>query len=495
MASINNVITTTLLAEGRLAGRDNLNVVMLLTSETGVLSTAERYRAYKSAADVATDWGSASKTNQFAKSLFATSPNAVNAGGSLVIGFHRAVSENTPATAAVLRGGATDSDLIDALQLISDGEFDIDVDGVTVGATAMDFQAVTTLTEAATVISTAIAGATVTHDGTGFVVTSDTTGATSLLSFATDPGTAGTYIGELIGLAAGTGAVLTQGSAAGVLAPETQEEAITAIRAEVAFFGSCSVDALTDPQDIASWAQANNVLFYEVFTGATSLQVSPSNDVWAIKLAGATNFRCLYRADNNRKFAVSYMARNHTVNFNAENSALTMNLKALSVPADEIDETVIKQAKRVGMDVYVAIKDVPGVLCSGANDFVDNRYNLMGYVNAIQVDSFNVLKGTATKVPQTTPGVNQLVDACEKTTRGFVRAGVWGPGEWTSPDSFGDLDTFKRQIREKGFYVLAGRLEDQSQADRQDRKSPVIQIAVKNAGAIHSADIIINFNI
>jgi len=38
-------------------------------------------------------------------------------------------------------------------------------------------------------------------------------------------------------------------------------------------------------------------------------------------------------------------------------------------------------------------------------------------------------------------------------------------------------------------------LSDQAQADRQARKSPVIQGAVKNAGAIHSADIIINFNI
>jgi hypothetical protein len=38
-------------------------------------------------------------------------------------------------------------------------------------------------------------------------------------------------------------------------------------------------------------------------------------------------------------------------------------------------------------------------------------------------------------------------------------------------------------------------LKDQPQADRQARKSPVLQGAVKNAGAIHSVDIIINFNL
>jgi hypothetical protein len=46
-----------------------------------------------------------------------------------------------------------------------------------------------------------------------------------------------------------------------------------------------------------------------------------------------------------------------------------------------------------------------------------------------------------------------------------------------------------------GFYVLGGKLSEQAQVDRQLRKSPVIQVAVKNAGAIHKVDIIINFNI
>ena len=32
-------------------------------------------------------------------------------------------------------------------------------------------------------------------------------------------------------------------------------------------------------------------------------------------------------------------------------------------------------------------------------------------------------------------------------------------------------------------------------ADRAARKSPVLQIAVKNAGAIHTVDAIINFNL
>jgi hypothetical protein len=189
------------------------------------------------------------------------------------------------------------------------------------------------------------------------------------------------------------------------------------------------------------------------------------------------------------------MARTHTVNFNAENSAITMNLKTLSVPAESYSQTEIDAAKRVGLDLYTTIKDVSVVLTSPANDFVDNVYNLIAYIDAIQTDNFNLLHSTGTKLAQTTRDVNKLVAGNEKTSRRYVRAGVFAPGTWSSPDSFGNIDTFNRNIEQFGFYVLAGLLKDQPQNDRQARKSPVVQIAVKNAGAIHSADIIINFNL
>ena len=188
------------------------------------------------------------------------------------------------------------------------------------------------------------------------------------------------------------------------------------------------------------------------------------------------------------------MARAHVVNFNAERSALTMHLKTLAVTAEEYSQTILTAAKAVGLDVFTTVKQTACILTSGANDFVDNRYNLIAFIDAVQTDMYNLLKQTATKIPQTKRGVNQLIDQGEKTTRGFVRAEVFAPGTWSSPDYFGDRETFERAIEQNGFYWLAGELADQPQADRQARKSPVLQCAVKNAGAVHSVDIIINFN-
>ena len=495
-ASITNVINVALIPEGQLAGFDNMNLITVFTSETGVIASAERFRTYRDAASVAADWGSASAVTEYANTVFGTKPNAINFGGSLIVALHRATAENVAATAATLVSAQmVEATVINTLQTITDGSFTIDVDGPPVIVTGLDFTSTTDLDGVATMLDTAIAGATVAHDNGFLTVTSGTTGVLSLLT-AFEVHSTGTFIGEILSLSDGSGSTLTQGAAAVVLPVETKVESLTATKALINFKGSCFIDLVLDAEvdDIAAWAQANQSIVYNVFSGSSYLAVDPANPVWAVRLASQSSFRCLYSKSGNRKLAASYMARTHTVNFSAENSAITMNLKTLNVPAESYTQTEIDAAKRVGLDLYTTIKDVPVVLTSGVNDFVDNVYNLIAYIDAIQTENFNLLKATGTKIPQTTRGVNQLVATNEKATRRFVRAGVFAPGTWSSPDSFGNIDTFNRNIEQFGFYVLAGLLKDQPQVDRQARKSPVVQIAVKNAGAIHSADIIIQFN-
>lgn len=496
-ASITNVINVALIPEGQQAALDNMNVIAVLTSEVGVIDSAERFRSYRDPAAVEADWGSASVVTQYANVIFGTKPNAINFGGSLIIGLHRATAETVPATAATLVSVQfVEATLISQLQTITDGSFDIDVDGVTENITGLNFTSTTTLDGVAALLDAEFTGADVAHDNGYITITSKTTGATSLLTNAV-PGASGTFVGDLLTFSSGTGGTLTQGAASVVLPIETKVESLAALKALVNFKGGCFTDLVLDAEvpDIASWSVANQAIIYNVFKGDTYLDVTPSNPVWAVKLAGQTNFRMLYSKAGNRLLAASYMARTHTVNFNAENSAITMNLKTLAVPAESYTQTEIDDAKRVGLDLYTTIKDITVVLTSPANDFVDNVYNLIAYIDAVQTEMFNLLKSTGTKIAQTTPGVNKLVAQGEKTTRRFVRAGVFAPGTWSSPDSFGDIDTFNRNIEQFGFYWLAGLLKDQPQVDRQQRKSPVLQAAVKNAGAIHSVDIIINFNL
>lgn len=495
-ASITNVVNVALIPAPGLAEADNMNLIAVLTSETGVITSAERFRAYRDSAAVEADWGTASVVTQYAQTVFGTKPNAINFGGSLIVGLHRATTENVPASAASLVSTQfVEASLLAQLQTITDGSFNITIDAAAETIVGLDFSVITSLEGIAALLDTNITGATVTVDNGYFKVASSTTGATSLLTFMT-PGATGTFVGGILTMAGGTGGTLTQGAATTTLPVETKAESLSALKQLINFKGACFTDLITDAEvpQIALWAQANQTLIYAVFPKGIYLTVSTANPVWVVTISKQTNFRALLSTSGNRLLAATYMARTHTVNFNAENSAITMNLKELNAPYESYSQTEIDAAKRVGLSLYTAIKNTPVVLSSNANTPVDNVYNLIAFIDYVQVGNFNTLKGTGTKIPQTTRGVNTVVAGNEKVCRQFVRAGVFAPGTWSSPDSFGNINTFNRNIEQFGFYVLAGLLKDQPQVDRQNRKSPVIQMAVKNAGAIESVDIIINFN-
>jgi hypothetical protein len=63
---------------------------------------------------------------------------------------------------------------------------------------------------------------------------------------------------------------------------------------------------------------------------------------------------------------------------------------------------------------------------------------------------------------------------------------VWGG------DPVGNLAT--GDTLAAGYYAYAPPIASQAQADRETRKAPVIQCAIKLAGAVHFADVIINVN-
>jgi hypothetical protein len=74
----------------------------------------------------------------------------------------------------------------------------------------------------------------------------------------------------------------------------------------------------------------------------------------------------------------------------------------------------------------------------------------------------------------------------QAVTNGYV-----APGVWTGPP-FGSIVT--GQTLPKGYYVFAPPIASQSSADRAARKAPTITVGIKLAGAIHSANIVLNVN-
>ncbi|WGM08552.1 DUF3383 family protein (plasmid) [Arsenophonus nasoniae] len=121
---IENVVNVQLLKEQRGANYDNINHVIMMTSETGTIFDGKTiYATYKNIAGVKADFGITSKTYQMATAFFGTSPNPIGSGGSLIIGHWRKSDLTLPAVEFdTLTGSEIDSNaLLKTLRQIEDG--------------------------------------------------------------------------------------------------------------------------------------------------------------------------------------------------------------------------------------------------------------------------------------------------------------------------------------------------------------------------------------
>jgi hypothetical protein len=183
--SINRLIQATVNLEPNAAQMQNISTLLILGS-SDVINVTERYRQYDSASAVAADFGTSAPEYLAAQLWEAQIPQPLN----LLIGRWAET-----ATAAVLVGGSlsTTQKAISIWQAISDGGFFVYVDGVPVHVSGLNFTAETNLNGVAYVIQQALdavsSGCTVTwnSDYSQFLVTSGTTGVTSTLSFLAAP--------------------------------------------------------------------------------------------------------------------------------------------------------------------------------------------------------------------------------------------------------------------------------------------------------------------
>lgn len=282
-------------------------------------------------------------------------------------------------------------------------------------------------------------------------------------------------------------------------AEETLAEAITRLSAEIYFEGILTTRAVTDEE-----AQAASTLVQSMKNRVYALPQSNTSAISGIfaNVKNNTYTKCLlytYGEDladkqlNARLFAAAYLSRGLAVNYNGSNSTITMNLKDLAgIQADtNISETILAQCENVGCDCYPSIEGLAKVVSFAQGGlYFDQVVNQIWLVNTIQRDVFNVLATTGTKIAQTNPALEIITKAIRTVCNQAVVNGMAAPGVWKG-ETFGNYEDFHRNIVEFGYYIYHQPVEEQSQTDRTARKAPAYSIAVKEAGAVHSANILI----
>ena len=181
-------------------------------------------------------------------------------------------------------------------------------------------------------------------------------------------------------------------------------------------------------------------------------------------------------------------------NFSGQNTTINQNLKTLQgITGDAgITPAVLGYCQTYGWSCYGLIQGVPAWIENGGvnNVFWDNIYNQLWFTNALATAYANVLKTTSTKIPQTERGMTMLKNAIIAVCQQAVLNGYVAPGQWNANDTFGDQVSFLRNIAQNGFYVWSSPVSAQSQSVRVTRAAPLIQLAVKLAGAVNSGSII-----
>ena len=437
------------------------------------------YAAYLTPTQVGLDFGSSSKTYQMANAVFAQQPNILAGGGQLII---------------ILLQTSVQTLTLSAIP--------------TAGTFTLTYNSNSTTALAATATPAQIQAALQLVPGLSqVVVTGGTPG--QLLTFYMF----GVYSGALA--LSGTFTSLTPATTGTFAIPtvgETIGAAITRTVGLVQYFGilvneSVGTSQVIPAADVTAAAAIVLPLIKMIFfvTNSSTDLAAVSGLVALITTGSFANTRMLYYGDttalgvgaqNAMVMSAAYAGLALSVNFNGSNTTTTMHLKVLGGvnPDPSMTQAILNLAVAVGADSYVSLQGVSSVFTSGANQFFDQIYNQLWFVGALQVAGFNYLAQTGTKIPQTEEGMTGLKGAYRTVCEQAVTNQYCAAGSWTSAVSFGNQAQLLANVAQRGYYIYSSPVASQLQAARVARQAPLVQIALKQAGAIQSSSLIVNIN-
>lgn len=200
-------------------------------------------------------------------------------------------------------------------------------------------------------------------------------------------------------------------------------------------------------------------------------------------------------SSTNDNAAMSVLGRMSTVNFEGSNTTITLMFKQCpGVEPEYLKTSQANALQRNNVNVFAAYQNDTSILQYGTMSggwYIDEVHGLDWLQNRVETDLWNLLYTSTTKIGQDESGMTAILSTVNSSLEAGVRNGLIAPGVWNG-DEFGTLK--RGDTLTTGFYVYIQPLEEQSQADREQRKAPPIQIAVKLKGAVHSIDVTITVN-
>lgn len=455
---------------------------MLILGASDVIDIGERIRTYSSANEVATDFGTTAPEYLASVAFFAQSPKPT----SVQIGRWA-----QSGTSGLIRGAilSTSQQEMTNFVGISAGSFTLQIDGQTAEVSAVNLTAQSNLNGVASQVTEALKGkGTCVWNGQQFVIKSATTGKPSTVSNVSS-----TSLSMAMGL--DVGATMVQGASA-----ETLVEAVTALLDFNSWYGLGVAVPNVDIESaiaVAQLIEASSPSHLVAFTSTNTAELdAQQTSSLGYELSELGLNHTLVQYSSTDPYAVfSVLGRMSTVNFQGSNTTITLMFKQEPTIAPEyLRLSQANALKGNNVNVFAQYQNDTAILQHGAMSggwFIDERHGLDWLQNQVETDLWNLLYTTNTKVGQDESGMTAILSTINSSLDKAVRNGLVSAGVWNG-DEFGELR--KGDTLSTGYYVYIVPLEEQSQSDREARKAPPIQIAVKLKGAVHSIDATITVN-
>ncbi|SBV95516.1 conserved hypothetical protein [uncultured delta proteobacterium] len=485
--SVDRVVRVTVNLQPKASARRNFGVLAIVSDDPAI-DPLERIRTYTGITGITEDCGVYSNFYKSSALFFSQVPRPY------ILMLARHVKEPTP---AYLKGGlVADADLdATAWKGITDGSFGIITNNTGITVSGLNFSTVTNMNGVASVISAKLAQDNLICKWTGeyFVVSTKGTGPTQELGYAASAGE-GTDLSSRLALTVAKALPLITGRNA-----ETPLECVANL-ADLSgdWYGLTFADEIDDDDhlEVGGFIEASSKsrIYGATITDSRVLSSTVTNDL-ASRSKALSRQRTFLQYSKNPHAVCSAFGRAFTVNFNANRSTLTLKFKQEpSIVAEGLTESQAATLEKKNCNVFVKYDNdtailQEGVMSNGA--FFDEVHGLDWLQNAIQNECWNLLYQSKTKIPQTEPGITQIVNTIAKVLNEGVNNGLIAPGVWNG-DGFGDLE--RGDYLQTGWYIYAQSVDDQPQSEREQRKAPPIQVAVKLAGAVHSIDVQVDVN-
>lgn len=463
----------------------------LLLIGTNSLPLEERIRQYTQISDVGVDFATSTQEYLAAQAYFGQSP----APALLMIGNRFAAAQ-----AGKLRGSAGVSALFTDYQSVTNGGFDVSVNGTLIQVTGLNLSGAASMAAIAALIQTKLAAGLAstlcTWNTNKFVIASPTTGTASLVSLAAAPTGAGspTDASTLLGFTGAAGALPVAG-----IALETM--ATTLLASDIFAAGSSgwyglaltSAASVQDNKDAAAYAETGKKLFFYTISDPNAELAAATSDLGYFFKNLTYNRSAGSFSTSSPNAADSLAARFFIVDYSQPQSTITGKFKQEpGVMLEPVTPTQAAALKAKNLNYYVDRGGLAmveeGVVANGR--FIDEVIGLDWLQATVQNAVFTVLATSTTKIPQTDAGVAILVQAVDLALSKGALNGLLAPGIWTG-QSLGTKKT--GDLLETGYYVFAQAVKDQLPADRALRKAPALTAICIGAGAIHSCAITITF--